>query len=53
MQQVQRVGHGLARHTKLFGKLALADAMTRRQGAVNNGRQDPRIGLIDQVWERF
>jgi hypothetical protein len=53
MQQVQRVGHRLARHTELFGKLALADAVAGRQGAVNNGRQDAGISLIDQVWKRL
>src|SRR5688500_12833871 len=53
MQEMQRMGDRLARYTKLFGELVLADAMPGRQRAVDNGPQDPGVGLINQVGERL
>ena len=53
VQQMQRVGNRLARHAELLGELVLPDAMSRRQRAVGDRLEDPRIDLIDQVGERI
>ena len=52
VQQMQRMGNRLARHAKLLGELVLADALPRRQRAVDDRLEDPRIDLVDQVGER-
>ena len=52
VQQMQRVRNRLARHAEPLGQLVLADAMPRRQRAVDDRFQDPRIDLVDQVRER-
>ena len=52
VQQMQRVGNRLARDPELFGEFVLPDAMPRRQRAVDDGFEDPRIDLVDQVGER-
>src|SRR5258708_34924973 len=52
MQQMQRMGNRLARHAELFRKLVLPDALSRRQAAIDDGLENPRIDLIDQVWQR-
>ena len=53
MQQMQRVGHRLARHAQLLGEFVLADAMPGRQRAVDNGLENPRVGLVDQIGKRI
>ena len=53
VQQMQRVGHGLARHAELFREFVLPDAMSGRQRPVDNGLENPRIGLVDQIGERI
>ena len=52
VQQMQRVGHRLARDAELFGQLVLPDAMPGRQRTVDDRLEDPRIDLVDQVRER-
>ena len=52
VQQMQRVGHRLARDAELFGEFVLPDALSRRQGAVDDCFQNPPIDLVDQVGER-
>ena len=53
VQQMQRVGHRLARNAELFRQLVLPDAMPRRQRAVGDRLEDPGIDLVDQVGERI
>ena len=53
VQQMQRMGHRLARDAELFRQLVLPDAMSRRQRTVGDRLEDPGIDLIDQVGERI
>ena len=52
MQQMQRVADRLPGDAEFFRKLVLPDAVPRRQCAVGDGLENPRIDLIDQVGER-
>ncbi len=52
MQQMQGVADRLPGDSEFFRKLVLPDAMSRRQCAVGDGLENPRIDLIDQVGER-
>ena len=49
VQQMQRVADRLARDAELFGELVLPDAVPRRQGAIDDAVENPRIDLVDQV----
>src|ERR1700677_3254838 len=51
MQQMQGVADRLPGYSEFFGKLVLPDTMSRRQCAVGDGLENPRIDLIDQVGE--
>ena len=53
VQQMQRVGHRLARYAELFCQLVLPDAMPGRQRAIGDRLEDPDIDLLDQVGERI
>ena len=53
VQQMQRVTDRLARDAELFRKLALADAVPRRQREVGDAIEDPGIDLIDQIGGRI
>ena len=52
VQQMQRMGHRLARDAELFRQLVLPDAMPGRQRTVDDRLEDPGIDLVDQVGER-
>ena len=53
VQQMQRMGHRLARYAELFRQLVLPDAMPGRQRTVGDRLEDPGIDLVDQVGERI
>src|SRR5262249_32388408 len=53
VQQMQRVRHRLARHAELVRKLVLGDALSGKQGAIDDGLENPRKNLFGQIGGGF